>query len=248
MISGPNDFWFVSGSVFHWDGVSSTCELVFSRLSLPDPRATIDRLWGSSRSALFGVGHAGSFVRYDGTTWQSVQAGTDVDLNDVYGTGSTDVWIAGLDMSTGRSILLHWDGSSTRTAYSYTPDNRPYRRDSLTGPAVTVWASDQANVWVETGAVYLAPASTRGKARLLWEPPYLIGFIYRIRGNAPNNVFEVGDFATIIHFNGSTWHHYREFMDFGSSITLRSVAISRDRVFIVGGVGNGAIVFRGRAF
>jgi hypothetical protein len=62
-----SEIWFAAGSIFRWDGVSPITLLSFSRLNLPDPNATIEKLWGTSNTNLYGVGNAGTIVQYTGT-------------------------------------------------------------------------------------------------------------------------------------------------------------------------------------
>ena len=62
LVLDSNDIYLAAGSIFHWDGISSSVQLVYSRLNLPDPNATIEKLWGNSSSLIYGVGNAGTIV------------------------------------------------------------------------------------------------------------------------------------------------------------------------------------------
>ena len=72
---GAMDVWLAAGSVFHWNGVGLQAELSFSRLTLPSPDGTVEKLWGSPDRRLFCVGNAGTIVEYDGS-WQRVESRT----------------------------------------------------------------------------------------------------------------------------------------------------------------------------
>ena len=89
-VISPTEIYLASGSIFKWDGSSSTVQMVFSRLSLPDPNATIEKLWGSSGSSIYGVGNVGSIAHYNGQNWQRIESGTSTNINDVWGLVDKD--------------------------------------------------------------------------------------------------------------------------------------------------------------
>ena len=70
------------GSVMNqsWDGMSPQAQLDFSRLVLPDPNATVEQLWGETSSDLYGVGNAGTIVRYVSNTWEQIETGATIDV------------------------------------------------------------------------------------------------------------------------------------------------------------------------
>jgi hypothetical protein len=74
------DIWLAAGSIFHWNGRDSLTEFSFNRLTLPDPNATIDKLWGISSSLLYGVGNAGTIVAYNGN-WTKIEGGTNTGIH-----------------------------------------------------------------------------------------------------------------------------------------------------------------------
>ena len=85
LVLDSNDIYLAAGSIFHWDGISSSVQLVYSRLNLPDPNATIEKLWGNSSSLIYGVGNAGTIVFYNGQNWQKIESGTTTNINDIWG-------------------------------------------------------------------------------------------------------------------------------------------------------------------
>lgn len=67
-VLGTSDIWLAAGSIFHWNGDSSIAPMNFSRLTLPDPNATIEKPWGLSPYDLHGVGNVGTVV-HSGSNW-----------------------------------------------------------------------------------------------------------------------------------------------------------------------------------
>ena len=70
--------------------------------------------------------------------------------------------------------------------------------------------------------------------------------IVKIRGSNINNVFTVGDFGEITHYNGLSWQDIDNFeVPDGRYRVLKSVWCTENKVFIVGIDENRAIVITG---
>jgi hypothetical protein len=96
------------------------------------------KVWGTSSSNLFAVGRNGTIIRYNGSTWQRMQSGRDVDLLDVWGSpdGSV-VWACGWE-DFKPTVLLRYRGGTWERVYE---DPFPFvlRQDSLSGVLSTLW-------------------------------------------------------------------------------------------------------------
>ncbi|MCZ7611610.1 MAG: hypothetical protein M5U17_15810 [Ignavibacterium sp.] len=64
--------------------------MVFSRLSLPDPNATLEKLWRNSCSYIYGVGNVGSIVYYNGQSWRRIESGTELQFTYIYGASNPE--------------------------------------------------------------------------------------------------------------------------------------------------------------
>ncbi len=64
-------------------------------------------------------------------------------------------------------------------------------------------------------------------------------------GNSANDVFVVGSFFEVVHFNGLTWHNYRNEIPYSSG-ALGRVAVKGNLVIAVGLMGQQAAVLVGR--
>ena len=67
-------------------------------------------VWGSSGSDVFAVGHYGTILHYDGSSWSPMNSGTSYHLRGVWGSSGSDVFAVGHSAS-GIGIILHYDGS-----------------------------------------------------------------------------------------------------------------------------------------
>lgn len=72
-----------------------------------------------------------------------------------------------------------------------------------------------------------------------------VGYPYDIAANSPNDIFIVGDWGLITHFNGRSWYSYSIAQGSGTAI-LHSVCFQDNQVIIVGTNGAAqAIIVRG---
>ena len=46
---------------------------------------SVNKLWGTSSSDLYGVGYNGMITHYNGRTWQKIESGTTTNINDIWG-------------------------------------------------------------------------------------------------------------------------------------------------------------------
>jgi hypothetical protein len=71
------------------------------------------------------------------------------------------------------------------------------------------------SVWFEPSRVYYVAGNGLFSKRRLsdthWKdlPNLPLQYIYAVRGNALNDVFIVGAFGLVSHFNGRNWDHYQ---------------------------------------
>lgn len=235
-IPAPGTIWLATGSVYRWDGASIEAEFSFSRLTLPDPFATVTRVWGSGNTNLFGVGSRGTLVHYDGTSWSQMPSGTDVDLLDVWGSadGNT-VWTCGWE-DFKPTILLRLTSQSGvwNTVWSeQTP--AALREDSLSGILTSIWSGDNLRLHIaSTHGLYKITAQTKGEANRssFAGGQFLPGFPFRVRGTDNNDMAMIGEYSMIAHYNGYSWRHYQQFMN--PDGRLRSVATNQNMIVAVG--------------
>jgi hypothetical protein len=239
------DVWLTSGGSFvHWNGA------VFARRCLTP--GTINgellKVWGTSSGNLFAVGRNGTIIRYNGSTWQRMESGTDVDLLDVWGSpDGSIVWACGWE-DFEPTVLLRYLGGTWETVYE---DPFPFslRQDSLSGILASLWTPGGNRLYVASHlGPYKCRTDTRGEGnRFSFTSGILPGFPFRIRGNAANDFIIVGEYSMVAHFNGVKWRYYVSLTD--NSRRLRSVAQSGEDVFAVGETLDflsRALVIRGR--
>jgi len=155
---------------------------------------TILALWAGGRD-VWAVGSASTIVRYDGTDWRAVPPDRplgEATFTSVWGSGPSDVWIAGSD-----GLLLHWNGQALAV-------ERPFTDVGLTA----IWGTG-TDPWIvgEGGGVFRRIA---GAWCNVWSGPRL-DFSW-IGGTANDDVW-VGTGPRIFHWDGQAWRERSRIWD-----------------------------------
>ena len=183
-VINPNDIYLASGSIFHWDGTSPTVQLVYSRLNLPNPNATIEKLWGTPE-ILYGVGTEGTIVAYQNGQWRRIESGTDVNIDDIYSNKKTNLVYCAIHKD-----LITIDNNFNTSLIELPPDIY----------ATSIWFENQRHKYTCGGGIYEEINNS-------WLPVemFLNKSIGKIKGTDHNNIFAVGTLGMITNYNGYTW-------------------------------------------
>jgi len=186
---------------------------------------------------MYGVGVNGAIIHYNGSNWQKLESGTDLNVNDIWGsfnqeTGEYEILCVAsnhLSDPTYARKILKLNGNQVIDLSSY----------PIQWTLYSAWFIPQARYYVAGSGIY----EKRLLTELQWQngnfdiTPY---YIYRIRGNHINDVVAAGGFGEVLHFNGLSWKSF--YNETHISGNYYSVAIKGDHVIAVGqasyGVGN----------
>jgi hypothetical protein len=227
-VVGNSDYWFAAGSVFHWDGQSSQAQLVFSRLTLSDPNATVEKIWGVSGTNMFGVGKSGTIVHYDGHSWTKMASNTTVDLQDIWGIDGSHIWATGFNNSDGHCVVLQCNGTSWSTIYDSA--NLPPNKIQYFN---TVWTDNVSSLYLDGGSYTQILNLQDGTFKRT--DSLSTNEVFKIRGTKHNDIFRVGYGGETVHYNGATWHLYPELKTLnGGTAWFYSVFPTSDMVMIGG--------------
>lgn len=243
LIIDENNYYFAAGSVFKWNGSSTNVQLVFSRLSLPEPNGTIEKLWGESGTNIYGVGNVGNLVHYNGASWQRIESGTTLNINDIWGDydEKTNEWEI---LAVAGNIL---QGTESERAILQIKNNLS---SELLNAEGTGWPL--SGIWFNSGRkYYLVGSGVFSKTLLnesLWDSSLISISEYHtnaIRANNINDAFIVGAFGESLHFNGVGWKSYQNDLGvfFGS---YKAISVKNDLVISVGYESTKAKILVGR--
>jgi hypothetical protein len=234
LIIDQNDIYLASGSIFHWDGVSSTVQLVYSRLNLPNPNGTIEKLWGNSEK-IYGVGNAGTIVTYQNGQWSRIESGTDLNINDIFGAYNyeTKEWEI---LAPASNILQSLD----RELLSIKNNSVEHLNTApITGTLRTVWFIPDKTYLLGGGGIFRKVYLTDS----VWESKHIGITIYstnKIRGNAINDIVLTGGSGEVLHYNGYSFKSY--FNQTQVNGNYYSVDIKNDIIVTVGENNSTAVV------
>jgi len=244
----PNNIWIVKSDVVdHYNGDESAWghsadefRLVqLGVLSVGEDGGLI-ACWGTSANDMFFVGHQGTILHFDGTNWTKFPKVTTKDLRSVWGTSHNDVWASGFNSSEAETVLLHYDGVSWKED-PLSLEKGLYATGGFSG----VWACDSAGKKFVTtsGAILIRKTENRNwRSDSGYIPNRLNdGTFIGISpfGNSPNDMFTIGGWGFVAHWNGKTWKKYEELYNYGNPNYGPGAFSCRGNTACVGGTKSG---------
>jgi len=190
-----NNIWITSGSqITKWNGIRQT-----NRHSSP---VYVNKLWGTDNNNIYAVGYNGQIAHYNGTNWQRIESGTTLEFMDIYGannskTGKQEIIAVSTQNLPLDKAIFKIDGN-TATQISSTP---------IQWELFSCWFIPNRHYYVVGSGIYekINLAGSNWKNEPLDITHYGTS---RIRGSALNDVFVVGAFGEILHYNGFSWKSF----------------------------------------
>ncbi|MCL5267522.1 MAG: hypothetical protein M1469_05400 [Bacteroidetes bacterium] len=218
--TSPNDIWFGTGDLVHWNGSRYSQLIVIPWLRSPS------KIWESSdRAQLYVVGMGGTaaYSPDHGSTWQQVQTGTTLPFQDIWGDGGQVLAIGSDEFGLGGKYLVQLNGNTA----THLNDSIP-TAVSLSG----IWfKANQKYFLVGDGVLTKNSLSDR-----LWQYDFnrtaASYYSFAIRGAGLDNIVIAGGYGDISFFNGARWTEYKEL--YNPIDQLRSVSISGNTIVAAG--------------
>lgn len=234
------EIYFATGSIYKYDVATQKAPRVFSRLSLPDPNATIEHMWGIDSKRIYGVGDEGTIVYYDGSKWTQIATNTKLDFKDIWGdkdptTGEYEIFAVASNGPFGTERIIYRINGGTATEIS---------KDGIQKSTNCIWFKSQKKYYTAGGGMWKKDnvmSSTAWQTFGSGLTPY---FIHGIRGQSENDIVAVGSFGELLHYNGKSWKSFRDLPGF-FNLELYAVDIKGDVICAVGNIGSKACVVRG---
>jgi hypothetical protein len=198
----PNEVYVTSyANLLRWNGTNWQ-EKAFFMTGVPFA-GQVNKTWGTSGSNLYCVGNSGAVYHFNGSTWQKIESGSDQNINDVWGVngrvGSEPFILAGASniVNTGNVKLLQIKTEGYIDSIPWPNNNRRIG---------SVWFQSPYRLFTAGGGVFTRLTNQH------WKEFTELPFVYssRIRGQRINDIFVVGHFSLLSHYNGANWHVYSE--------------------------------------
>jgi hypothetical protein len=203
------------------------------------PGIRSNKMWGSSSEDLYWVGSLGTIAHFGGGSWKSIPSGTALPIRDVYGNVAAnrgEVLAIASNLSENQGIrLLSLDPNGSRDV-------------SINGLS---WRL--TGVWFISGRYYVVVGDGLFVKRRIddgnpWDdlaPGLTVYFIQAVRGSGLNNIVAVGDFGSVLHFNGYSWKNLH--VETAIDGIYTAVSLRGRMVMAVGQSSAGAVILRGMA-
>lgn len=204
--SGNNIALTNGGSIGWFDGDTVNLDCGMNSLLT----GSINKIWGTSNEDLYVVGNNGNIVYYNGTIWQKIESGTDVDFLDVWGTpDGSIVWACGETIY--KTVLVKIENNRANVVFEGTYP-MPQIKNRFSDGLLSLWTNDNRFIYVLSPYnLYRCENNTTGEGQELYPyDDYFKGAYLRLRGTGINNLITAGNKSTITHFNGSSWRIYDE--------------------------------------
>ncbi|MCF8356640.1 MAG: glucosyl transferase, partial [Melioribacteraceae bacterium] len=199
----------------------------FNELSIPDILTGwgINKMWGTSSKNLYVVGNNGNVASYDGSSWQKLESGTELNIYDIWGNEFTNTfYCCATSLSSPDKALLKY--SNGKIEKVPTP---------FSGSIYSVWYQSEYRQ-------YIAGSYFHERLNGEWKKNERLSdqITTAVRGNDVNDIMVVGLEGKIEHYNGSTWERYNRIG------VLGSVDIKSDVAVAVGYIGNKVVIHLGK--
>ncbi len=226
-----NDVWFGIGSLIHWDGK------IFKSYKVPESvfPSKINKIWGTSSENLYIVGNSGLIAHYDGQSWTKIESGTDLPIQDIWGskderTGEYEILcVASRPLYDNGKKLLKIEGNSTREINS----------EGLSWSLRGLWFKANRKYIIVGDGYYESNNYNK-----VWKRSYNFPRKYKraVVAKKINDIIICGSYSLLMHFNGYTWKYYYDKINgwYNSSDIKGNTAVS------VGSDGRKAYIVHGK--
>ena len=219
------------GSIGWFDGNILTLDCEINPLLT----GSINKIWGNNINNLFTIGNNGSIVHYNGTNWQKIESGTELNIYDIYGEKTTNgeyeiICVASdLFLNQGKKILR-----IENNIVSTIPDA------GLSNSLHTVWFVPGKKYFIGGDGLFSTSSFSESWLRHQELPSY---YKDAVRGNSLNDIVVAGAFGLLLHYNGNSWKNFQDLTYINGE--LGRVDIKGNVVCSVGYDDNKAVVIVG---
>jgi hypothetical protein len=166
---------------------------------------SINKIWGKASNDLYVVGYSGNIAHYNGTSWTKIASGTTLNINDIWGdyNQKTNQWEI---LAVASNILSSYEKEVLKI------NNNKIEMLDKTGINWTL-----SGIWFKSSRKYYAVGSGIYEKYKINDPKWHYDSLKKItdyhinsvRANDINDIFIVGAYGEILHFNGLQWKNYQ---------------------------------------
>jgi hypothetical protein len=195
-------------------------------------------IWGNRTDNIYIVGWSGGIAYYNGTQWTKIESGTTLRINDICGsqntaTGHDEVICvaADIDQNNGKKVFVI-NESKVQTVLD----------TGLPWYSLTIFSINARKYYIGGDGLFETTTLNSSWKKTPYSPQYPTE---KIRGLGYNNIFMVGGYGMIRHFNGLTWQNYLDQIYFSNGV-FGDVDVKDNCVACAGYKGNRAVITIGK--
>ena len=234
-----DDIWFGIGNLVHWDGNQ------YKPIEVGDSfGGLVRKMWGISDNNFYIVGDGGNIAQHTANGWKKLESGTNITLLDIYGAsyplGQYQILVVGSNnYPPGNGIFSIQGNTVTEISSDF-----DFPGNTIPPESFGVWFVPDQQYYVVGDGIY----EKHSLSDSIWKNAGLDITRYAttgIRGNGLNDVFAVGAFGEVFHYNGKRWTSYinETGLDNGS---YSGLAVKGNLVVATGANNQQAVILIGR--
>jgi len=148
---------------------------------------------------MYFVGRSGSIAHYNGSEWRKIESGTELPIQDIFGSNSKNgnkIYYVAAELFSGKKSELH----KIKNGETNLINNKDLGTSTL-------------SVWSNNHKLYMAGyklllSYNDGENFIDISNGVKNRGLYSIRGLNYNDIFIVGEDFQVVHFNGNSWKKY----------------------------------------
>jgi hypothetical protein len=210
----------------------------------------LNQIWGSSSSNIFTGGGPGFIWHYDGANWSKDSFPVNVTplmIQSISGTSSGDIYANAiysddnLETHYIKEIFYFFRYRDHKWSFLDTAFSDSYSAEIKWGYNC-LWSSPEGNLYSAGVGIYIWKGDQWQK--IFETLPYSVRYIF---GTSDNNIFAVGDWGVVYHYNGIDWYQFTQFQS--KNISYQGIWANSTDVFITGYTNsspNKTVILHGR--
>jgi hypothetical protein len=223
----PPPNYLDSSLIIHYDGVK------WSEMKI-DKKNRLSCIWGSSATSILAGGSYGTLYYFNGIEWNNLNLDKQKSIISISGLSNTEYYATTISEHADSLCysLIKFNSSNWNTVDSFTV----IFSNVMWKFGFYLWQSPTGILYSSGYGVYKRVGNSWGK--ILYNDGPL--FIY---GSDDNNIYAVGAFGRIFHWNGTDW---KRLVEIELNIQFTSAWTNNVETFIVGNDGNKTYILHGK--
>jgi len=196
-----DDIWVtLGGAPAHWNGHNWIFYHLWDMGILNQNDGGVTNIWGLSSQKIYFGGGSGTLVYYDDGNWQKLESGTNDLINDIYGLHNVTENSVHVYCAVG-DIYNSFEGEIIKIKPDLSIENFPWVENTQVS---SIWRQNKHRIFACGKGIWIYNGKKWHEYKNFHEQLW-----FCIRANEVNDIFVVGDFGYILHFNGLSWRSFR---------------------------------------